>query len=277
MSDIKTNLVLQDGEALKCFMTIHEKVSGDLILHLRASEQIRAHGTLISAPSDDPLHGKGIKEYRYTVHVSEKSPTGINTINLKRVTVDDEELQVSQYTIAIKRENKFAPLYGRRCSSFNGPKYDVPTMGKARNVVVGDYDPKFTFVFAVFIGGAEREFKLSNLATDAGIRQLKHKVFRTVILYSYLTCPSHDSGSLNHIAPARDDKQTEGSDEEDCIKVFNVMRTNFRNEYIQLIGTIPEHAESIPVINASLFTKEPTYNTPQGKIFAARVRLLTSA
>jgi len=267
-SSSAARFVISSQGKLRSILSVAEKSNGELILNLRANQRIRATETLINSQSNDPKHGLGIKEYRYTAHISPNSD--INTIKLTRINEDGELFTEVQYTLAIKGTNSFAPLYARRCSSLEDKGYDIKNPVKGKNISLGKLVPGFTLVFTVFIGPSNRNFEFTPM-NDFRVLQQRFKEFNIVIMFSFLNIPSHESGALLHAVTKKSNNASRGHTEPECVNIFNDFRRNLRGEFINTLGSAPEMSSLMPYLKESTYFHEANID-----MFNAHVQMLSS-
>lgn len=256
-----TRIVINSEGTLRCIGSIRERAHGDLLIDLRSNQLLRATGMLIGATSLDQTHGVGIREFRYSVHMSRDSRLGINTIKLTNVLENGEERTAVQMTSAIKQSNSFAGIYVRRCSNLLDDSYNLQRCDEPQ-IKLGEVNPLFTLIFAVFVGPRDREFVLPPLS-DGRFQQVKFREFSIVIMWTFMGAPSHESAMFGHVVTPPGNNPSRGLNEIDCLMLFHVYRENLKAEYIRVFEKIEEAKIAMPMIRKASFFREARRETPE--------------
>jgi hypothetical protein len=129
-------------------MSMGLNLKNDLLIDLYSRGIGRERGKLMQDASTDPRHGDKVIEYKYSIHPSQNSALGLNTINLTVRFASGVESTLVLYTTAVKKSNGFAPLLTRRCADLSPQEYDVKP---GNTVTIGDISRDFTMFVSAFI------------------------------------------------------------------------------------------------------------------------------
>jgi hypothetical protein len=239
------------GGKPRCILSVKERTNGDLLLDIKGRQL--AHPTGLPFVRPDQWRGDPIREYRYSVHMSPASTTGINTIKLHHILRNGKAITGVQYTAAIKQTNNFSPIYARQCSALSDAYYDIKTDELFDLVDKFDSDA-FVLVFGVFIASSGRTF-LSHLSADIALQQITLKEFSILLMRSFLTVPSHDASSFEHCVTKPGEGQTRGHDENACFAIFRDARSRLRERFIERLNGEPEMAPAMPILRASEYVR----------------------
>ncbi len=168
--------VVQKGVP-KCLLTACVKRNGEVIVNLR---QNQADGTIPRPFDTDEFKGKAIVESRLTIHKSDESCFGINTINLHHIFEDGTKVEAVHYSTSIKKDNNFAPLYARLCSSMAVDYYNIG-LKKDYYTICHIDNNLFTLCFVVFLGPATKQFNVP-YQFDFSVKQIVCGEFSIVIM-----------------------------------------------------------------------------------------------
>jgi hypothetical protein len=241
----------------RCLLSVTEMKNGDLIVDLR--------GKQLASDTPSPFgigaagRGSPVHEYRYTIHNSPDSITGINTIKLHKVVEDGRPMEEDfffrpiQYTAAIKQKNSFALLYARLCSDLNDPSYDIKKQN-AKYESLGSMDALFTLVFCVFVGPRDRT--LSKRGDDFNFCSVDFREFSITILWSFLTVPAHHHSRWMHALTPSDVSRSPSLNDEECVTYFRRIREQFRLQNLQILEREPIALPSIDGLRMAVFVRE---------------------
>src|SRR5438105_3260601 len=139
--------VVDEGKP-RCVLSIAEMKDGTLILNLRAKQFAGDTAIPFSGGLPKEEWGTPIQEYRYTIHMSDDSKMGINTIKLHHDLEDGTSFTAVQYTSAVKQTRNFAPLYARHCTTLADEGYDIKKRN-GRFESLGPITKHFTLILFV--------------------------------------------------------------------------------------------------------------------------------
>ena len=253
--------ITMDDKTPKCFLSVRERPSGDLIIDARSKQFFRESGLPISATGTDPRHGVPIKQNRYSVHMSPESQMGVNTIKLTHVLANGETTTAVQYTAAIKRDRAFAFVFANRCGDLKEPCYDMKNYDGS-SIMIPPWQSRFSLLYAVFVGPTDLPFRAPEPA-DICMAQFKLREFSVVLLYTWLNVPADDTGMTTSVSGIPGRGEVASQTPEDCIEWFDVVRHMQREEFIQTLRANPTLASVMPVVEASRFFKLGWMGTPQ--------------
>jgi hypothetical protein len=261
--------VLKNGRP-RCVLSIAEKRSGDLILNLRSSQlsSIKAVPFGVDIPMSE--RGEPIRDYRYSVHMSSKSSSGVNTIKLHHLLTNGKYRTAIQYTSAIKRSDHFTLLYAKRCSRMDGPGYDLKKT-KDAYCDLGTIGDEFTLCFSVFVGSSSRPFYVP-YGPDFQCRQLIFKEFSLVVMYSFLSLPPHDNFGLSHAVTPTGGDPSPGYNEAQCVSIFDHLRYQMKEQHIGAIESqAPELVDAF--MRAAIFFREARTDSREFREWSNRLKL----
>ncbi len=250
-----------DDKTPKCFLSVRERPSGDLIIDARSRQFFRESGLPIGAAATDPRHGIPVKENRYSVHMSPESQTGVNTIKLTHVLANGETKTAVQYTAAIKRDRAFAFVFANRCGDLKDPCYNMKKYDGS-SIMIPPWQSRFSLLYAVFVGPTDLPFCAPE-SDDMCMAHFRLQEFSVVLLYTWLNVPADDTGMTTSVSgiPARG--EVASLTPEDCVEWFDAVRRMQREEFIATLRASPAHASIMPVVEASRFFKLGWMGTPQ--------------
>jgi hypothetical protein len=226
----RTSVEIDDaGPPRRIFHMLEQngKSVGDVTVFLKN----RVDYTTLDRPT---AGGVKMKQHKYSLHRSPKSPFNINAFKRELDLSDGRKLRGRMNTRSIKQTNSFTPIFGQCCEGMAAPKWDN-TNAKGRRVNIGSYDSKaFTLIYAVFAGPRSRRW-----ANPPGSRlqiptEIEFQHFNLVVLSAFLTLPSVKTGLMLHpmsealeeyIDPPENPKRSSngffrGMDENQAIRMF---------------------------------------------------------
>ena len=256
------------GDKPRCILSVKERRNGDLLLDIKGRQLAHPIGLPFVRP--DQWRGDPIREYRYSVHMSPASMTGINTIKLHHILRNGKAITAVQYTAAIKQTNNFSPIYVRQCSALSDAYYDIKA-GERFDIVDKFDSDAFVLVFGAFIASAGRTF-LSHPSPDIALRQITFREFSLLLMWSFLTVPSHDASSFEHFVTKPCEAQTHGHDENACIAIFRDARSRLRERFIERLNTEPEMAPAMPILRASDYVRAADKTTVEYRAWLRSLR-----
>jgi hypothetical protein len=147
---------------------------------------------LADHPTETPnIQPSAIREHRFSIHPSHKSAKGISAIKMTRILANGRKDYSRHYTKVIKKGNKFALIYARRCGQLDRPEF-VPT-GNFTNISLGTYDPAaFTLIYSIVIAAKGLKFDPAPNPNLAGLNILEtdFKNLRIIVLWTFVNIPS---------------------------------------------------------------------------------------
>ncbi|MGM4915904.1 hypothetical protein [Tardiphaga sp. 813_E8_N1_3] len=223
------------NERREVFFFLENLKTGDLKLFFRRTKFHNPY-----AKTDDRV-GKLVDEQRYSIWTSPDSPHGINTIHHTYRVGNDQEESFS-FTKVVKEKTGFIPLFARRCPNLAKDHYKAKLTPKTVSVDLGSYDPAaFIFLYSVFLGPAERVFRLY-MEKDVNFAQHHFSKFSIIVLWNFLSLPSTDDGYKSHyIRPHPTDIQKQPDllrhadlplQESDCVLEHLRKAAYFRHQFL---------------------------------------------
>jgi hypothetical protein len=182
-------------------------------------------------------------EQRYSIHPSRKSPK-INVIKQTMVRADGRRWFVRHYTQAIKKRERFAFLFCRRCGLLNRPEYLVS--GKFDNISLGSFDLSyFTLIYAVIVGARDTVFLPAKNVDGVNVIQRPFNNLRIVVLWTFLNIPSQPRLMTAHSATAPPEDaaaaeahySAEGHTSHDCTIYFMRHCIDLKDDLIKSLET----------------------------------------
>jgi hypothetical protein len=192
-----------------------------------------------------PIGGAGvatIKQHKYSVHATLRSPNNINIIKRFMKLSNNEKTDSIMKTRSLKQTNSYTPLFTEWCSHLVKPQYDVSSW-KGTMVSLGSYDPdKKTLVYSVFVGPENRIF----IPTSDDDMQSKEIIcnegYRLVVIWSFLNLKSENAGIVVHsssdpsrvfvgdtpTAPESTSEFFDGIEEPVCVHLYKYARDECR-------------------------------------------------
>jgi hypothetical protein len=251
----------------RAIMSVEERPTGDLIIDIRARGRRRAAGVLISEPSDDPQHGAKIEEFRYSIHPSLESETGISTIKLT-TTVEgaDSETRVL-YTPAIKGGGGFSPVFVRRATNFDDEIYNATPGAKYIEVSIAQVANDFTLFWGLFVGTPGQEFDVS-VPGPYQYRQWAFGPARLIILYSFLAVTAHEGSAIVSTYSLPGGRHEPWSPEH-CVDWFFRQCEMIKGEMLETIAREPHNEKGLPkaaamaIATQAPFFREARYDTAE--------------
>jgi hypothetical protein len=244
---------------------------------------ILSSGINFMAPNRDDLSGPQIISQRYSLHAS-KISNDYTTIKQTLILRDSPTIYTYQITDAIKRKSGFAPLFSCYCQNLDRGRYLVAENRIPLCINIGHYNPlHFTFVYSLFVGPTDLMFGEGNQTTNV----LQH-VFgecSIVLLWSFLTLPSHSTGRyLHHVTinpvEAGSDSTTKkaledimiGRPRQSCLDNFEAHKLLLLHAYINTVsraeGLSEEQVKEMRTI--ADYLKEPSMFSAEYKAYRNR-------
>jgi hypothetical protein len=228
-SQSNTRFTITANAEPRTLFSVIERKDGTLILPLKREPLLRLPG--LSAPLDR-FATLGllpqVKLQKYSIHPSTKSTRQINFIHHTMQLETGQKLHSRHVTKAIKADGTFAFLFCRRCSDLTQPWF-LSRGGAADNVSLGVYDPEiFTLMYAVVAGSPDTAFSIegSSPSPAINIMQRTFKKVRLVLLWNFLSLPSHPSSLTGHHSttkpddPRKEDELDAGWTAQQCVDYF---------------------------------------------------------
>jgi hypothetical protein len=198
---------------------------------------------------DGPEPTNEVLEQRYSIHRSASSAdynTIVHTIKLAGGNV----YRLSHLTDAIKKRSGFAHVYSRLCPWLDTDQFAASEKDKQFLMSLGAYETgRFTLVHSVFVGACDQEFECE-LPRDTNLAQKQFCFLRVVVLWSFLTLPSHAEGYLMHghtikpelvpdpVAQEELRKQMRGRSENDCLGLFAASKSLMRSIHMEVVSRV---------------------------------------
>lgn len=190
MSKVRFTITTEDGP--RTLFTLNERPNGDLIVDLKPPPFFRLPGG--ATPHQ-------IARQRYSVHRSLRAPEG-NAINQRTFYSDREPSAHYHFTRALKQHNGFAPLFVRRYPDLRKLTPHAPESDVAR-IDLGEVEAEhFQLILGAYVSNAGRAFGETDYV-NISVAQRPMTHFRLVVLWSFLTLPSHESGDIAHVFTQR--------------------------------------------------------------------------
>jgi hypothetical protein len=224
----------------RVLFSVQQRSSGDLTIIIK-------HGVHMTSEDSHFVPDKGhtIIEQRISVHTSPRSPD-INALKTTVVLQDGRRLITNNYTRAIKRGNRFAPLYSERCRDLSNPRYIIKDRASP-SFSLGRYSPPMSqLVYQIFVGSASNQFR-TYCKHDINLIQHQIGAFKIVVIWSYLLTASDSTGEVfafktetpEEIATMNDPGLArfmtglaDGYDEESCVELFRFVIRRLRDIYL---------------------------------------------
>lgn len=242
----------------RSILTVIEKKKGALRIILKPSKYVRPESTstLISGEHLD----QGI-----SVHRTDDDPSGNQIHYTPKWTLPTKPRETHHFTKAIKQNNQFAPLFLSRVANLSSDEYKIT--GGARHLIsLGDIDANlFTLFFMVFIGPADRGFANDGSLSDTNILQHRFTLFNLVLVWSFLSIPSTDTGESVHLVTTKfteslseSEKEfmrelAEGVDEVAGLALWDMFRDSRADAYRDLLKASSGPFKSIAAFDLARF------------------------
>jgi hypothetical protein len=246
MSKVRFNIGTEDGP--RTLFTANERPNGDLVFDLKPPPFFRL-------PGGATPHR--IERQKYSVHRSLQTTEG-NTITQRTFYPDRGPSDHYHFSRALKQRDCFAPLFVRRYPDLR--QLTPVAVSPANQVDLGEVEAEcFQLILGTYVANADRTF---NPTEHINISVAQHRMthFRIVVLWSFLTIPSHDSGDIAHVFTQRpelvdDPEEREvneltmnGFDEAGCIQGMAEATSRIVNRFFA------EHFEALPGPLRTLFS-----------------------
>lgn len=188
-------VTIRVGGKARSLISFNSTRAGDLIISIKAAEQMRDPFLLLAEAGQSKLHGRGIVQQRYTLHRSD----GSNTDNVIQHTLEldsGEVLRPRQITKSVKSGN-FTHIFSRRYPNLVSSRYEIGRPA-ANHIELGDFNSsRFMLVTSLFAGLSDTQFEIKEWP-DCNVMKQSIGIFQLIIIWSYIALPSHESGSLIH-------------------------------------------------------------------------------
>ncbi|MFN7002758.1 MAG: hypothetical protein ACK4NW_04910 [Roseinatronobacter sp.] len=139
---------------------------------------------------------KKIVEQRYSVHLSQKSISGVDTIKQTIRLEGGEDIKTYNTTKAL-RESKFQILFARVTPTLQPEKYKFPRRQKDSLLNVCELDPsRYTLLYVVMVARNSLDSPLSSQTWRHA--RFDFKELSIFMLYSFSNLPSAPFGTLLH-------------------------------------------------------------------------------
>jgi hypothetical protein len=196
--------------------------------------------------------GVKMKQHKYSLHRSPKSPFNINAFKRELDLSDGRKLRGRMNTRSIKQTNSFTPIFFQCCEGMAAPKWDN-TNAKGRRINIGSYDSKaFTLVYAVFAGPPSRHW-INPSYSRCKFTEIEFQHFNLVVLSAFLTMPSVKVGLMVHpmsedleeyIDPPEDPRRSNsgffrGMDENQATQMFIFWSNRIKAWALDQISQLP--------------------------------------
>lgn len=238
------------------------KIGGDnsLYIFIAHAEMMRDYDKTIEDEGSSS-HRKVVQMQKYSIHPSVLSPEMTDKNMIKHfIEAEDEKPSSVHFTRAIKATKKLTPLFFKQCPELLVDRYDIDdSEGPLRSLCA--YDPRVTTLFyGVFVGSRDTDMRRYNkLMQHKAIKFYTFVVgeYRLVILYSFLTMPSLNTGCLNHIITSDprniDDEEfkkltlkiMDGMDADELLNMaeyrFNALRENTVRLHKEMLREVAGH------------------------------------
>lgn len=154
---------------------------------------------------------------------------------------DKRVIPYYHYTRAIKSGKDFAFLFCRRCGELNRPEF---VARGTSHISLGSYDPtRFVLIYAVLVGARETEFS-HQIPMAVNVKQVVFNNLSLVVLWSFLSVPTHPSFFSVHISnDPKDPKSWIGDPADQCVRLYAKHAMDLREELFELQEKVhpPEH------------------------------------
>ena len=218
-----------DGHPRSLFSVVESGDETTLGLKSSSHNMKLGQGAPLSIPISNPTE---ILQQKYSIHPSPESEQGINVIKQTLLLADGRKIPYYHYTRAIKSGENFAFVFCRRCGQLEQPHYIARGTS---HISLGSYDPtRFVLIYAVIVGAKETEFShQSPIAVN--VKQVVFNNLRLIVLWSFLSVPSHPSTFSAHISnDPRDPESWLGDSADECVRFFAKHAIDLREELFEL-------------------------------------------
>jgi hypothetical protein len=203
-------------------------------------------------PDNPTAGGAKMKQHKYSLHRSPKSPFNINAFKRELDLSDGRKLRSRMNTRSIKQTNSYTPIFVQCCEGMAAPKWDNTT-AKGRRVNIGSYDSKaFTLIYAVFAGPPSRRWT-NPPYSRCKFREIEFEHFNLVVLPTFMTMPSVKVGFMVHpmsedleeyIDPPENPKRSNsgffrGMDENQATEMFIFWSNRIKGWTLDQISGVP--------------------------------------
>jgi len=253
-------------------ITFMEAKHGDLFIAIRTADILQPLNYNLLTPS----MSNSVLEYRYSIHPSPNSTTGVNTIT-KRVRMIDPQAnrRTVDVTTSIKSNRAFFPLLCRLCPKLWPGQFAVKRE-TASDIDLGKYDStRFSPIVMLLVGNREASFLAK--APDIEVHQQICGNFKLLLLSSFLYYPSPEFGLYMEFESLTDSPEPKAPPtDETYFRLFRETRQQLVREVAIAVEQSPPHAaqfEKSALLRTSLFTRRPR-DSDLAKAVSGKVEIL---
>jgi hypothetical protein len=266
----------------RALFSVKDPPNGEMLVSRKSPDTLRPSGL---NPWKMPIiQGvlPAIKEQRYSIHPSLESEDG-NLLKSTMKIASGKTFHTHHWTKTIKSGQNYAPMFVQRCPTLDSENYSVTKPG-IQELSLGSYDPQhFTPFFGVFVAARDNVFELP-VATQfpavfvpINVAQHQFHSVRLIVLWSFLSLPSHSSSMASLFQTTADAPERSGGltalqcrdyFAQECCKMEDELRMFM---YFDVQGD-PREAVMVPL---ERYFEDGTVLTPKAAEYMAALKIKT--